>query len=805
MKNLTAYLFWLISISATGCFHLQAQIQGIIIDDETNEKIGLVRIGWLKAKKGTTADLSGYFKIESPDSDDTLRFNYLGYKTKLVPIAAYFSGNLTIKLTPSENIIDPVIITPAENPAHRIIKRAIAAKSTHDPFNYTSFCYTSYNKQRIVANQSNDSLKKPDLPVVIWESVTERSYQKPNYSFEKVIASRLSGAPGALLPFSPTEVQPLSFQTDKVKLLGNTYYSPLIEKAWLHFEFQLVDSLIFDDDTLYTLLFKPKHQSGFYPEGLLRIDTRGYAIQAIEAKFPVPPSLAMIETVNIKQYCKYINGYWFAEQLDTDLKLNVIGNNGSNWQIRSRLQNIIIGCTLKSETKKLAEINNLAIIPNPNPDSIIQIHRTDSLTIKEQQAYQLLDSMIGKNINIGKLTLALIPLAQARLPIGKFSVMTNKLYTYNPVEKSRFGLGLETNEKLTSYIRLGAWSSIGIADNRLKYGIDFSIYPTKKPLFSFLLGHSFDLRQSGGLHNNQSLIYPFHLKYLNPHSIREFQIRIREYVTTTHIALHFRSLRTLSHLIGLKQETIIPAYNYIYNLPTNNSIIFNHFRTTEVYTGFRIAIKEQYISYLNNQFHPEKTANTIFEMNYIRGFRWESGSFDYQKICAGFQTKYDAARWGILQLRITGGYLTGQLPYPLLYVFQGNNEKLKLGIPFTFETMYFNEFVADKFFTFFSNWTIINTRFPHKNWRPNLSVIFSAAGGTIKNSHLHAGEVRIKSPENIFLETGVLFTQILPRSWTRSFPSLQFTGLGGYFRMGSYRLANFEQNMVFRITFQPIR
>jgi hypothetical protein len=86
-----------------------------------------------------------------------------------------------------------------------------------------------------------------------------------------------------------------------------------------------------------------------------------------------------------------------------------------------------------------------------------------------------------------------------------------------------------------------------------------------------------------------------------------------------------------------------------------------------------------------------------------------------------------------------------------------------------------------------------------------LSVIFSAAGGTIKNSHLHTGEVIIKSPNNVFLEAGVLLTQILPRSWTRNFTSLQFIGLGGYIRLGSYRLANFEQNMVFRITFQPIR
>ncbi|MEZ4851968.1 MAG: carboxypeptidase-like regulatory domain-containing protein, partial [Bacteroidia bacterium] len=93
-------------------FALQAQqkIQGKIIDLETREPIPFANIVFdLENKRGTTADLSGNFSIETREPVSSLKISHISYETRSYSLGKN-TENLIITLEPKSAELEQVFI-----------------------------------------------------------------------------------------------------------------------------------------------------------------------------------------------------------------------------------------------------------------------------------------------------------------------------------------------------------------------------------------------------------------------------------------------------------------------------------------------------------------------------------------------------------------------------------------------------------------------------------------------------------------------------------------------------------------------
>lgn len=95
----------------------QQNINGVVIDHDTKEKIPFATIGLIKQNNGVNADENGNFRISGPASlnlSDTLLVTNVGYWDKKVPVKE-FPENGMIELSRKQTEMDEVVINGKYN------------------------------------------------------------------------------------------------------------------------------------------------------------------------------------------------------------------------------------------------------------------------------------------------------------------------------------------------------------------------------------------------------------------------------------------------------------------------------------------------------------------------------------------------------------------------------------------------------------------------------------------------------------------------------------------------------------------
>jgi len=146
------------------CAFAQESISGLVLDAENNLPLAFANVTINKSNIGVISDIDGNFNLSHGKAIKTIQVSYLGYEDVL--IQSPFQSPLIVKLTPSLEALDEVVITNGENPANAIIKRVIAAKAKNNPMKKGGFTYTSYSKSIVDSKEfqkESDSVRKSYL------------------------------------------------------------------------------------------------------------------------------------------------------------------------------------------------------------------------------------------------------------------------------------------------------------------------------------------------------------------------------------------------------------------------------------------------------------------------------------------------------------------------------------------------------------------------------------------------------------------------------------------------------------------
>lgn len=776
-------------------------IHGRISDLRSDGSLAFVSIVEAGTNNGTYSDIDGYYSLTLTDTSHTVYFNLIGFE----PYSAVLSpGEHNIRMKEKDNLLNEVVIRPGENPAERIIRKAIENKETNNPERGISFTYDSYNKLAFGAEIDSTfmsdtvNLAKLDTSsreayeflhkqyLFFMESATTRKFMPPNKSEETIIANRVSGLKMTEFFLLGTQLQSFSFYGETVDLLGVSYMSPLADRSISKYLFILEDTTYIGQDTVFTISFQPRRKKNFDGmKGQLFINTNGFALQNVIAE----PADTSTYSIRIQQQYEFAYGRkWFPKQLNSSIQFSqiVIPGIPVSGEGRSYIRNLKFDPELKkSEFTPVT----LQMLPNAGnqPDTVWNKYREHELTEKETKTYVTIDSL-GKEAKLDRKMKSFEALATGQINLGPVSLDLTKLFGFNEYEKFRVGCGLRTSNLLSEKFSLGAYYAYGFGDTHSKYGGDLLVHVYRKRNIWMRALYQNDVMEQGG---NQLSRPPEGLSGLsNYYNLFISRMDRRE---KSELSINGRLIRNLTITAFANQQFIRPYRDYSFTSQANDYITLStdDFHVAETGFQLRFAPGEKLVRTPTREMRLFGRYPVIL-FRYTRGIQGlQAGDFDYNRYDLNIEKTFRILNAGQLSITAIAGLVKENIPLPLLYTARGSWDKFTIATPLAFETMRTNEFRNSQFALIHLRHNFRDLLFSTKNFAPHLVIVHNMIWG--KFDHPDSHNLEIKDTQNGYYESGIQFDNLIKSN-------LSSIGIGVFYRYGPYHLSETLDNFAFKAT-----
>ena len=799
-------LFWCLPVA----IYAQSIISGRVIDSVTRNPLAFVNISGPGGAYIATTDIDGGFKAKTPKPLQSLKLNYVGYYPKTVFLTEE-TTRLEILLSRQDIELSGVEIYPRENPAHAIIRKAIANKKLNDPENIPSFKYKTYNKvtaewyldkTKYTINEGYDYKLKSDSTylrlksraeenhIMIMESYTERIFLN-GQSQETVLGSRVSGFKDPNFTTLATDIQPFSFYKDFITLTltdVKDYINPVSNGSIERYNFSLQDTLYVGADSVFVIAFSPIESRNFNAlKGVLYINSNRYAIQNVIAQ----PADEGLWSIKIQQMYVFTEGkFWFPSQLTYDW---ILPNYPSE-----KVGVVVRGNSYISEVNfepgnRMRDFGPSNLVfekgAGKHDEDFWRQHRADSLTAIEKRTYVKIDS-IGKKENFTYIARLADKVLKGYVPLSVFDIALENIFNYNNIEGIRVGWGMYTNEKIARWFTLGGYVGYGFWDYRWKYGGKLNFTLSKKHEIHLGATYSKDLETPGMTEFHQYYNYSYWNNYL---------VNNIDFVEKYAAYFRFRTLRYVQIEIGGNKESRTPQYGYHYQNKVFDSPDSASYNFTELRAGLRFAWKEKLIDAFNDRYSLG-TRYPVLYLSYIHGFRGLlGGEYDYNKVEFALEKSFQTKYFGKTDLNLEAGYLWNNTPYMKLFKGKGSySSSFVLYFRNTFQTMRVDEFLYDRYVSLQLRHNFGPYLFHIGKFRPEITLTQSALVGDLRHREWHIIDNEFRVPDHGFFESGVIFDNLVRlRLLNLAYAKI---GFGVFYRYGSYAYANELKNFAIKFS-----
>ena len=801
------FLFVLLLVFSPASYSQVYKVSGKIIDADTHDPLSFVNILINDGHSGGTTDIDGKFSFRSAEEIKLLKLSYVGYETLLYPVGNK-TEKIVIKLKKTEIQLPEYIVFPAENPAHRIIKNAVANRDKNDPEKLPAFSYTSYDKMIFTMKLDSlyiaDTLKADNADmnlreyldkyhVFIMETISERKFMYPDKNNEKVIATKIAGFKDPIFIFLLSQMQSSSFYSEIITIAINNYVNPISKGSTKKYFFLLQDTLYTGtNDTVFIISFRPQKNTNFDGlEGVISINTHNWAIQNVIAE---PAISDGVFSLKIEQMYDLIDGIqWFPIQLNTKVVLKSLVFSDSSLKlnpgkikdtINAKADNMLIG-TGKSYIRDInlnpglrkCDFTNFTVDVEPDashrkPEYWLD-YRLDSLTQKELNTYRFIDS-ISKKAHLERKAKTFESLLTGKIPWGYFDLDMNRFIKYNAYEGIALGLGMHTNERLSQIFSIGGFARYGFKDKTLKYGGDLSLMIHYNSELQLDIAYMDDVTETSGV-----TFFDENLRLLKPEYFRNLLIKRMDKTRMYSSSIGFRTLKYIKMNIGLIKSHKQVTNDYRYAVSDQDLRIYhNSFDFTEVRIGLKYAYGEKFIKNMRKKIS-FGTDYPILWFQYSRGIKgFLDGGFNYNrydfKIVKSFYSKY----LGETSVKLAAGYVDADIPYTNLYNGNGSYRAFTLFAPNSFATMRMNEFLSNKYIALYFTHDFGKLLCHGERFQPEFAFATNIGFGWLdfNNSHYN---IDYKTMEKGYYESGILVNNLLNLQ-------LYSLGIGIFYRYGPY-------------------
>ena len=324
---------------------VSAQVVGEITDTK-GEKLPYVNIYLENSFTGTTSNQEGNYELEiSQPGDYTIVYQFLGYKTqkKQVNIQS-FPYTINVSLAEESTSLEEVVINSDENPADRVIRKAIAnrKKNLAKVEAYTADFYSrgiwkiENAPEKILGQEVGDLGGGLDSTrsgiVYLSETKSKIKFKAPDDFHEKIIASKVSGDDNGFSLNSAQDAD-FTFYNNTIELNAELV-SPIADYAFNYYDYKL-EGIFYDDlgNLVNKIKVIPKRPKDRVFSGTIYILEDSWEIYGIELMTTGESTqITPIETLVFKQNFTYSekDELWvkLSQTVEFTWKIFGIGGNG---------------------------------------------------------------------------------------------------------------------------------------------------------------------------------------------------------------------------------------------------------------------------------------------------------------------------------------------------------------------------------------------------------------------------------------------------------------------------------------------
>lgn len=741
----------------------QQRISGIVTDAGNKEPLSFATIKLGNTAAGTVTDLNGQFVIDMADNIHAIQVSYLGYESRTIQIAQQTTQLLQIQLQPQQGNLQEVLITPPYEKISYILDRTIRNREKHRPENYDWYRCHVYYKMLADIRMPDSLLKKADNAkladyieghhLVASETYSIRTYERPQKMQEKVIGSRFSGWKKAPFISLVTDLLPFDAYNDFFKLNGKDYPNP-VSKGWKgRYEFNILDELQQGQDTLYILSFWPKKgRETDALTGTVYISSDGFPVAYFSAR-ATDPKLG--RTIKVEQQYQQSEGKWFPGQLNYE----VLWRNFTS--DKKQPADLVLTGTSRIDSLewqqqpgfKFNKARTVVLAKGADElnDSAWSKLRPEKLNGKEQATYLFMDSIVAAS-GLSGLFNNMDKFAEGKIPVSIFDLDISRLFSYNKYEKTRLGLGVQTNEKLFKHGSVGGWAGYGFGDKAWKYGVFGEVYLDRYKDKTFRIGYENNLIDPGRMVINKDIDRNYLQQWLMFRADK-----VESYYARFNARFGYYNIGIEGHY-----QKISPLYAYTF--VTDEGVALHDFESKELSLNLRYAFGEHRAPVFNRY----QNLGSKYPIAYLKvtGGRIDGTNYsnNYAQALAAISWSRHINRLGTESFLVTGGYTKSQEGLPLSRLFAGRgflNKSYPLAVFGGFATMRPYDYYSDRFFGFSwrhdFDWRLYNLGYIS---RPYIGIVHNFLTGNLDNRLAHRN-VEFSVPDNAYNETGIMLNDLV--------------------------------------------
>ncbi|QGK76632.1 DUF5686 family protein [Flavobacterium sp. SLB02] len=822
-------LFCLLTLFFTLTIQAQFQLNGIVTDSN-NKPLPFATIT-TPDNINTITDVDGKFIFTPSEKATSFSVSYIGFQTKIVAITEkrYYS----VWLSQKTDDLKEVIISN-ENPALSIIRKVIANKNKNNPqkklnsFEYKSYnklivtanpdsidgridstaAYKDFDKKRINVDSSDYKFKEIISKQHLFQTEKVSQYQFGNNKLkETILGTKMAGFKNPIYEVIAFNLQSISIYDNKYELFETKYENPISNTATSSYNYKLLDTVNIKGRETYMIYFKNKQNrksSGL--EGVLYIDQENFAVAKAVMRIK-----GVLDISGIHEF-DYVPSekVWFQSNTtfkivkgknDDDIKIlggtiQFDGDVEDNFEPRkksasdftyllSESNNFDIHYNTKTPIKDPSLYIEIKDDANKKPEAFWNEYRKESLDLKGQKTYQLIDSLsikkrIENRLGFGR------KIINGYIPIGPIDLDLKKIISYNNYEGFRLGLGGITNDRFSKNFRIEGYSAYGTKDGEVKYSLGAGVLLDKSTNTWVNGYYTDDVREIA------STVFAVDKRVFKIYDPRPINISTFYQYTAWKANVQSKIIPKTEAVFELARTYVAPQFDYMFNY---DGKLYSSYVMTTAMVSIVWAPFSNFMQTPTGRNESEKRFPR-FTFQYTQTLPDVLGNdFTFGKI--DFKTEYEKnyLNGQKTSLLLQGGYAIGDVPLTHLYNTMPNNltkETVIQRITFagrnSFETMYFNEFFSSQYIFFQIKHGFDRIRIL-KKVRPSLVLVTRMAWGNMENPQQHVGPT-YKTLDKGFFESGIELNKIY-----KGF------GLGGFYRYGPNQLLKFEDNIAVKISY----
>ena len=708
------------------------EITGRVTDLSTKIPLAFVTVSFVGSTEGTTTDENGLYKIKGEKGLTQLRFSLTGYKEFTLKDVAGKSNIINVKLVANQKLLKEVLVkskkrkhyTNKNNPAVSLIQEIINHKNLnrvtsqdfmqYDQYESISFSLINlsdkfihgkfFKNYRFLLDSTKiiDDIKQTTLPIYMSEKSYAQYFRRDPKKTVSILKAHREVNFSTFIDTAGLDIYlnrlygNVDIYENNIFILTNQLLSPIADHAPSFYKYFITDTVQNGKEKFLEVSFTPRVAEDLLFEGKLYITMDGnYAVKGIDLTLGKHININFIRTFKVHQdFDKNQEGKYYITKTVTQSDLGVLKNQSvglygertvafHNYQNKIQMPDSFYNGPDLRIQKEPQHANN----------SYWDHLRGDTLTLAQSHIYSNMDSL--QQLPSFKKTLWFTTLF-----IGGYGVLgpvqtgpLSSLYAFNNQEGTRISIGGRTTPLFNKSLYLEDYIAYGFKDQKIKFYTNFVYSFNKTPPYRYpndyiKISYQYDTDIPGQnflIDKSQSLLRSFSRGTVN----------FWQYNTNFHLA-YFKDINNfLSYNLDLKLSTSKPAGDLIYQ-PVDLSLpAITNLKTGEFSLGFRYSPHQQIFQGTVRRV-PIHNKFPIYNIKLTYGIKGlNQNPYNYLNTGASIYKRFYLSQLGYSDMTLQGGFILGQVPFPLLNIINGNQSYVF--DPNAYNAMNFLEFVSDRY------------------------------------------------------------------------------------------------------------